>query len=497
MLVVRATEDIPEQGLQKGDLLQFYIVDGHHHMGKEKTHRNMPSSAYEFYSMLWVELQKMAQSMRERDELLFEPIEVVPTDAARLVFESRDQWKRNSIGWLVDRTIAFPYTDDYCKSGFPKNASFRISNDRIASWTTQAPHSARVIGFARIDPMDAVNAASDLAVKELRRAILQLGLRGLKLHPLAQLFIDRMDSPPVIEVVSTAGSLDIPVLFDARNAKTIERITDLVEHIRDDGERPPRVIVGHCGMSPASGTLYQTISDPLVFGETSSLHDRDIPLLFKKAPNLIHDPTTSWSSKLLFGTDYSFLSVQAAEFILFLLSRDFPGTTSDIQKILAGNALSLVRRPYHAEGGKSQQMKHFITSNPQSKLLCCIVQKVIKRASEENWSLTSLDYMIPPVGTWPSVKTVAQGGRNGIETDSCIFSLKSREGNQIHVWIQPQPGNLYSCAVIPFSGNEGIRTLESNHLGANRHLMTELNRKSQMFETDELLCNALEHALSS
>ncbi|MHA1770242.1 MAG: amidohydrolase family protein [Candidatus Thorarchaeota archaeon] len=496
MLIVRATEDIPEQELQKGDLLRFYIVDGHHHMGKEKTHRNMPSSAYEFYSMLWIELQKMARIMRDRDELLFEPVDVVPTDAARLVFESKDRWKRNSIGWLVDRTIAFPYTDDYSKSGFPKNASFRISNDRIASWTTQAPHSARVIGFARVDPMDAVNGSPDLAVKELQRAIVQLGLRGLKLHPLAQLFIDRMDSPPVIEVVSTAGSLDIPVLFDARNAKTIERIRNLVEHIRDEGNTPPRTIVGHCGMSPASGTLYRAISDPLIFGETSSLHDRDIPLLFKKAPSLIHDPTTSWSSKILFGTDYSFLSVQAAEFILFLLSRDFPGTPSDIQKILAGNALSLVRRPYHAGTDETQQMKQFITSDSRSELMSCVVQKVIKRASEDNWALTSLDYMIPPVGTWPSVKTVPQGGQNGIETDSCIFSLRSRDGDQIHVWMQSQPGGRCSCAVIPFSGNEGVKTIESSHLGANGLLMTKLNRESQIFETSELLCQALEEALS-
>ena len=36
MLIVRATTDIPERGISKGDEFRLYIVDAHHHMGKEK-----------------------------------------------------------------------------------------------------------------------------------------------------------------------------------------------------------------------------------------------------------------------------------------------------------------------------------------------------------------------------------------------------------------------------------------------------------------------------
>ncbi len=496
MLIVRAVEDIPEQGLRKGDLLQFYIVDGHHHMGKEKTHRNMPSSAYEFYSMLWIELQKMAQQMREEDKLLFEPVDTRPTTAAQLIFESQDKWKRNSVGWLVDRTIAFPYTDDYSKSGFPKKASFRVSNDRIASWTTQAPHSARVIGFARVDPTDEVKGSPGLAVGELERAVKQLGLRGLKLHPLAQLFVDDLDSPAVIDVVATAGKLRIPVLFDARNIRTVQRIVALLNIIRDEGAIPPRTIVGHCGMSPASTALYNALSNPLVFGETSSLHDRDIPLLIQKAIKLVQDPYTSWSSKIIFGTDYSFLSVQAAELILYLLSRDFPGNVSDIQKILGGNALFLIRQPYRTNTGREDPKKQFIVQDSPSGVLPCVVKTIVDAIRSGRWSMTSLDYMIPPNGSWPHIQPIASGGDNGIDVESSIFSLRTPEGDQVHIWVHPQPGDMVSCAVIPFSDGGGIMSLESTSSGPDRRLVGELNRESQEFKTGAALCRALAEALS-
>ncbi len=496
MLIVRAVEDISQYDIRKGDLIRFYIVDAHHHMGKEKTHRNMPSTAYEFYSMLWLELQKMASAMMERDELLFEPVDVAPSEPVGAIFNSRDNWQRNSIGWLVDRTIAFPYTDDYHKTGFPENPSFHISNERIASWSTQAPHSARVIGFARVDPMDEVNGRPGLAVQELRYAIQELGLRGLKLHPLAQLFVDKLDIPPVVKVVETAGELDIPVLFDARNIRTVERIVELTDRIHESGGRPPRVMIGHCGMSPAANKLYDALSNPLVYGETSSLHDRDIPLLLHRGADRIHDPQASWSSKIVFGTDYSFLSVQAAEFILYLLSRDFPGSPADIQRILGGNALSIVHRPYRTSLGRKSSLKSFAAAGEPLQVLKCIIDKVVEKTSSGGWKLASFDPMIPPEATWPRIDPMRTGGNDGVDLYACVFSLQSRDGDQVHVWARPQPGGLYSCAVLAFEDSGGVVSLENDHLGPNMKLIEQINREVKMFGSVRSMCKAISSALS-
>jgi hypothetical protein len=73
MLVVRAIADIAERGIRKGDEFRIYIVDAHHHMGKEKSHRNTPSGAYDFYASLWFEMKKLVKQRLDEDSLLFEP----------------------------------------------------------------------------------------------------------------------------------------------------------------------------------------------------------------------------------------------------------------------------------------------------------------------------------------------------------------------------------------------------------------------------------------
>ena len=61
MLIIRALDDDPKNGIKRGDTFQLYIVDAHHHMGKEKSHRNTPSGSYDFYASLWFEMQKLAK----------------------------------------------------------------------------------------------------------------------------------------------------------------------------------------------------------------------------------------------------------------------------------------------------------------------------------------------------------------------------------------------------------------------------------------------------
>jgi predicted TIM-barrel fold metal-dependent hydrolase len=65
-----------------------------------------------------------------------------------------------------------------------------------------------LIGFASVVPNPA-----DIAIKELRRAVQDLGLRGLKLHPPMQGF--RIRHPHVIKVLKIAGDLGIPVVIHA------------------------------------------------------------------------------------------------------------------------------------------------------------------------------------------------------------------------------------------------------------------------------------------
>ncbi|MFW9983098.1 MAG: amidohydrolase family protein, partial [Candidatus Thorarchaeota archaeon] len=284
MLVVQAVEDQPHRGIKKGDEFSIYIVDAHHHMGSEKGHKNTPAGAYDFYASLWFEIQKRTQVLKDDDQLLFEPVSLQAPELATRVFKSRTSWNRLDHGWLIDRTIVFPYTDDYSSPEVPGAPSFKVSNDKIASWTSRAPHSTRLIGFSRVNPLD----GGQIAVNELERSVRDLGLRGLKLHPLAQLFLDSIEDQAVRNVVKRAGELGLPIIFDTRNMKTVVRIKRLVDSMRNDPQsgdalRGLKIIIAHCGMSPGDSRLYEALKDPIIFGETSTLHDRDVPVLFETA----------------------------------------------------------------------------------------------------------------------------------------------------------------------------------------------------------------------
>jgi len=478
MLVVRAVEDIPEQGIKKDDRFQFYVVDAHHHMGKEKGHRNSPSGAYDFYALLWFELQRMVKDQLEGDLLLFEPIEVVPPELPSRLFSSRASWARMNHGWLVDRTIVFPYTDDYSKSDSPDTPSFRVSNDKIAGWTTRAPHSTRLIGFGRVDPKDSLSGSPDRPVKEIKRAVKVLGLRGLKLHPLAQLFVDEIDSDYMRKIMKCAGDLGIPVIMDTRNTRTVLRIQDLVNSMRGSKKYEKTltqlsIILAHCGMSPGDPRLYEVLRDPVFYGETSTLHGKDVPILFQMAHERMGAPGVQWSEKLLFGTDYSFLSVQAAEIILHLISRDFKGTLGDIQRIIGGNALTLAQTPFRTDNGVKRQPKTVVYEKCEPTVTQELEESIISLLNN-GWNMSSLDLMIPPRHTWPNIQSLERGGYNGIHLDSYVMTLHPKNGGtEFHVWVRMNPAGLLSCTVL---GTKGTLVLDTAEFAAQR-LGQELSEK--------------------
>ena len=90
--------------------------------------------------------------------------------------------------------------------------------------------------------------------------------------------------------------------------------------------------------------LYEFFKDPSIYAETSGLRGYDVPLFFKRMKSLV----PNWSSKIIFGTDYNYFSLpQATDFLTYLFTKEFheelDGTPEDIQRILAGNILSIVR----------------------------------------------------------------------------------------------------------------------------------------------------------
>ena len=88
----------------------------------------------------------------------------------------------------------------------PKTYRLEPQNEAVA--VTQMRYPDRFIGFCRIDPRQGEDA-----ITELRRCVLQLGLKGLVLHPMEEGYTINEDH--AVRLVNEAGSLGVPAIIAA------------------------------------------------------------------------------------------------------------------------------------------------------------------------------------------------------------------------------------------------------------------------------------------
>jgi predicted TIM-barrel fold metal-dependent hydrolase len=97
----------------------------------------------------------------------------------------------------IDKSVIVPVQ--------PKTYRLEPQNEAIA--VTQARYPNRFIGFCRVDPRQ------EEAITELRRCVLQLGLKGLLLHPIEEGYTINEDY--AVRLMKEAGSLGVPVIVAA------------------------------------------------------------------------------------------------------------------------------------------------------------------------------------------------------------------------------------------------------------------------------------------
>ena len=126
---------------------------------------------------------------------------------------------------FIDQGVVFPFQDVF-RDKRPE-ALYRASNINVSRFTTRFPFSLKLIGYARCDPMEGLKA-----VKEVEYARNVLGLRGLKLHPRSERWIDDINSGNPLNVLIEAAKYSMPVIFDTRGRGSIIDIGELVKSTR-------------------------------------------------------------------------------------------------------------------------------------------------------------------------------------------------------------------------------------------------------------------------
>ena len=352
-----------------GKVHKIYVVDGHSHIGYDEDEVSNPNplapfGTFDFYKKTYAEVLKSFDATADNPKWSFSArgttyeFKVVPNPPVYEIFKqaagsggpNSKMIEKLENSWMVDFGIAFPFQDKY-RAEDP-TALYRASNERIASVVTKFPISLRMAGYCRVHPDE-----GQKAVDEIRHSIQVKGLRGLKLHPRSERWLDHVNSQDAVNCLIEAARHSLPVIFDTRGKKSIYDIHDLLKSTRAYLERNEphllphlKVITGHCaaGNFDDRGT-YDAISDNNAYGELSMIRspefDKFIIDFKNKSP-----AGKDWSKHIIFGSDFPyFFERHAKDIISFLLSERFydqGGTIEDAKNILGRNMLSLLPE-YH------------------------------------------------------------------------------------------------------------------------------------------------------
>jgi len=254
---------------------------------------------------------------------------------------------------FIDQGVVFPFQDVF-RDKKPE-ALYRASNINVSRFTTRFPFSMKLIGYARCDPMEGPKA-----VNEVSYAREVLGLRGLKLHPRSERWIDDIKTSNPQNVLIEAASHSMPVIFDTRGRGSILDIAELIKSTRSVimqqyPELLPhfKVIIAHFAQGNIGDhEVYNAIVQPNTYGDLSMLHGEGAGNFFEdfrrwfKSNNKYRVDNRDWSEYLLFASDYPYFGdVHAEKLLIYVINKRFfdtGGTVQDVRNILGLNQIKIL-----------------------------------------------------------------------------------------------------------------------------------------------------------
>jgi uncharacterized protein len=157
----------------------------------------------------------------------------------------------------------------FCLDETDRHPAFRAANDRTLAHAAAAP--GELLPFARLD-------LDEGPVEEATRC-LDLGARGIKLHPRAQRFLP--DDPRLEPVFALAADRRVPVLI--HGGRGLPPIADSLARLLDRYS-PPALIIAHAGIVDLAAMARNFAGRTGVFFDTSVWSPLDLLDLYRLVP---------------------------------------------------------------------------------------------------------------------------------------------------------------------------------------------------------------------
>ena len=157
----------------------------------------------------------------------------------------------------------------FCLDEPDRHPAFRAANDRTLAHAASAP--GELLPFVRLD-------LDETPVDEATRC-LDLGARGIKLHPRAQRFLP--DDPRLEPVFALAAERRVPILI--HGGRGLPPIADSLARLLDR-HCPPALIVAHAGIVDLAAMAQNFSGRAGVFFDTSVWSALDLLDLYRLVP---------------------------------------------------------------------------------------------------------------------------------------------------------------------------------------------------------------------
>jgi predicted TIM-barrel fold metal-dependent hydrolase len=213
---------------------------------------------------------------------------------------------------LMDR-YGISRSNVFCLDEPDREPSFRAPNDRTLAFAERA--NGRLIPYVRLDLTEA-------PIEEAERC-LDLGARGIKLHPRAQKFL--LDDERLAPVFAIAAERRVPILI--HGGRGLPPIADSLNRLVD-AYPEAQLIIAHAGIADLTGLAGCFAGKAGVFFDTSVWSPIDLLSFFRLVP----------PEQILYASDYPYGQQPGSLFIALRTARSAGLTEQQIVEILAGNA---------------------------------------------------------------------------------------------------------------------------------------------------------------
>ena len=205
----------------------------------------------------------------------------------------------------------------FCLDEPDRHPAFRAGNDRTLEFAERS--GGRMIPFVRLD-------LAEEPIAEAERC-LDLGARGIKLHPRAQKFL--LDDERLAPVFALAAERRVPILI--HGGRGLPPIADHLHRLVDTYPEA-QLIIAHAGIADLSGLAGNFSGTPGVFFDTSVWSAVDLLGLLRLVP----------PEQVLYASDYPY-GGQPNSLLLSLRTARAAGLDEDqVGLILAGNVRRIV-----------------------------------------------------------------------------------------------------------------------------------------------------------